>query len=46
MIANNPMRARAWNSLFTVASTVGEIFGAKPRNSGQRHANQLALGQL
>jgi len=45
MIANNPMRARQ-ELVFTVASTVGEIFGAKPRNSAQRRANQLASGQL
>jgi hypothetical protein len=31
---------------FTVASTVCEIFAAKLRNSAQRHANQLASGQL
>jgi len=31
---------------FTVASTVSKISAAKPRNSAQRGANQLASGQL
>ena len=39
-------RAREGTCFFTVASTVSKISAAKPRNSVQRGANQLASGQL
>jgi hypothetical protein len=39
-------RAREGTCFFTVASTVCKISAAKPRNSAQRGANQLAYGQL
>jgi len=39
------MRARGLDC-FTVLSTVGEFFAAKPRNSVKRGANHLASGQL
>jgi hypothetical protein len=38
-------RARAWR-LFTVFSTVCEIFAARTRNSAQHPANRFASSQL
>ena len=39
---NNSTRAREGNSLFMVASTVGEFFAAKLRSSVQRGANPIS----
>jgi hypothetical protein len=39
-------REKETPKLFTVSSTVCEFFAAKPCNSAQCHANQLAFGQL